>query len=69
MVELGVWQALEVILVVVGLGIVLWLVRRLCRVRTINCPFPVLVAPYTVLAVAYALAFAVLFSLPMAARL
>lgn len=68
-VEIALWQAVELGLVVLGLGIVLWLVVGMCRLRTINCPWPVLAAPYAVLAVIYALAFIALFSLPMGTRL
>lgn len=68
MVELAAWQTIEVALVALGLGAVLWLVHRLCRLRAGDRPAWLLAMPYAVLAAVYTLAFAVVFALPMAAR-
>ena len=60
---------IEMAMVLFGMGVALWLVWRLCHSRTTAYPHLILAAPYVALAVAYALAFAVVFTLPMATRL
>lgn len=62
------WQALEITMVLVGLAISVWAIRRICNATTVNCPRSLAAAPYIVLAALYAVVFVILFALPMVTR-
>ncbi len=62
------WVALEIILVVIGLGMSIWALRRVCNARRIVCPGQPAAIPYICLAVFFALALMWLFALPMVTR-
>ncbi|TFH47728.1 MAG: 4Fe-4S binding protein [Lysobacterales bacterium] len=66
--NLGMWQSLEAGLVVLGFGITLWAVRRICGVTKHNCPRLLAAAPYALLAGVYAAVFIIIFLLPMVTR-
>ncbi len=62
------WVALEIILVLIGLGMSIWAVRRVCGARRIVCPRQPAAIPYMGLAVFFALVLMWLFALPMISR-
>jgi len=66
--NLVLWQGLEIGLIVVGLAITAWAIRRICASARIGSPRPLAALPYAGLAGLYAAAFIVLFALPMATR-
>ncbi|MDP1713312.1 MAG: 4Fe-4S binding protein [Anaerolineales bacterium] len=66
--NLWLWQVLEIGLVVVGLIISVWAIRRICGAAKGNCPRPLATAPYMMLAILYAAVFIALFALPMVTR-
>lgn len=63
-----IWQMLEIALVLGGLAISIWVVRRICASGKLSCPLPLAAAPYIILSVIYAVAFIWLFVLPMVTR-
>jgi len=63
-----IWQALEIAMVFIGLAISVWAIRRICGTAKINCSRPLAAAPYMLLALFYAVVFAIIFVLPMVAR-
>lgn len=66
--SLWLWHALEIALVLLGLALAVWSVRRICAAGKVRCAQPLAAAPYLILAALYAAAFIVVFALPMAGR-
>ena len=62
------WVALEIFLVLVGLGMSIWALRSVCNARRIVCPGQPAAIPYVGLAVFFAIALMWLFALPMLTR-
>lgn len=62
------WLALEISLVLIGLGMSVWSLRGVCNARRIVCPQQPAAIPYIGLAVLFAATFILLFSLPMVTR-
>jgi polyferredoxin len=62
------WFALEISLVLIGLGISVWSLRGVCNARRIICPKQPAAIPYVVLAVLFASTYILLFTLPMVTR-
>jgi ferredoxin len=63
------WVALEIILVLIGLGMSVWALRRVCSARRIVCPGQPAAIPYMGLAVFFASVLMWLFALPMVTRM
>lgn len=63
-----IWKVLEISLVLGGLLISIWAIRRICASGKLSCPQSLAAAPYVVLSVIYAVAFIWLFALPMVMR-
>jgi hypothetical protein len=66
--NIGLWQAMEIGLVMIGLALSVWAIRSICGSAKINCPRPMAAAPYLILAGLYAATFITLFALPMITR-
>ncbi len=62
------WVALEIILVLIGLGMSIWALRSVCNARRVICPRQPAAIPYMGLAVFFAFALMWLFALPMLTR-
>jgi polyferredoxin len=62
------WLALEISLVLIGLGMSIWSLRSVCNARRNVCPQQPAAIPYMGLAVFFAFTFIFLFSLPMVSR-
>jgi polyferredoxin len=62
------WLALEISLVLIGLGMSIWSLRGVCNARRIVCPAQPMAIPYVGLAVLFAFAYILLFILPMVTR-
>lgn len=62
------WLALEIGLVLIGLGMSIWSLCGVCSARRIVCPTQPAAIPYIALAVFFASIFIVLFTLPMVTR-
>ncbi len=62
------WIALEISLVLIGLGISIWSLRSVCTARRVICPRRQALIPYMGLAVFFAVALMWLFALPMLTR-
>lgn len=62
------WLSLEIILVLIGLGMSIWALRGVCNTRRIVCPQQPAALPYIGLAVLFASAYILLFTLPMVTR-
>jgi hypothetical protein len=62
------WLALEISLVLLGLGISIWSLRSVCNARRLVCPGQPAAIPFIGLAVLFAFAYIVLFVLPMVTR-
>ena len=62
------WVALEIILVLIGLGMSIWALRSVCSARRVICPRQPAAIPYLGLAVFFAVALMWLFALPMLTR-
>ena len=67
--SLWLWPAIELALVLLGLALAAWSVRRICAAGKVKCAQPLAAAPYLLLAALYAAAFIVVFALPMAGRM
>jgi hypothetical protein len=63
------WVALEIILVLIGLGISIWALRSVCTARRVICPQRPAAIPYMGLAVFFAVALMWLIALPMLTRI
>lgn len=66
--NLGLWQGVEIGLVIVGFAMTVWAIRFICRSAKISCPRPVAMAPYLILAILYTAIFITFFILPMVTR-
>jgi polyferredoxin len=66
--SLWLWHAIEIALVLLGLVVAVWSVRRICAAGKVNCARSLAAVPYLVLAVLYAALFIAVFALPMAGR-
>jgi polyferredoxin len=62
------WLALEISLVLIGLGMSIWSLRGICKTRRIVCPTQPAAIPFIGLAVLFAFAYILLFILPMVSR-
>lgn len=62
------WLALEISLVLIGLGMSIWSLRGVCNARRIVCPQQPAAIPYIGLAVIFASIYMLLFTLPMITR-
>lgn len=62
------WLALEIILVLIGLGMSIWALRGVCNARRVVCPQQPAAIPYIGLAVLFASIYFLLFTLPMVTR-
>ncbi len=63
------WVALQLVLLLIGLGMSVWGLRRVCSARRIVCPGQPAAIPYMALAVFFALVLGWLFALPMLTRM
>ena len=63
------WLALEISLVLIGLGMSIWSLRGICKTRRIVCPSQPAAIPYMGLAAIFASTYILLFILPMVGRL
>ncbi len=62
------WLALEISLILIGLGMSIWSLRGVCNARRIVCPRQPAAIPYVGLAVLFAFTYILLFTLPMVSR-
>jgi polyferredoxin len=62
------WLALQISLILMGLGMSIWSLRGVCNARRIVCPRQPAAIPYIGLAVLFASIFILLFTLPMVTR-
>ena len=64
----GLWQGVEIGLVIIGFAISAWAIRTICQTAKISCPRSVAAMPYFVLTGLYTVTFITLFALPMVTR-
>jgi polyferredoxin len=62
------WLALEISLVLIGLGMSIWSLRGICQTRRIVCPRQPAAIPFMGLAMLFAFTYILLFILPMVTR-
>jgi hypothetical protein len=62
------WLALQISLVLIGLGMSIWSLRGVCSARRNVCPRQPAAIPYIGLAVLFAFIYILLFALPMVTR-
>ncbi len=69
MLGLAIWRGLQFGLLVVGVALSLWTLRRLCAAQASRCPSRWRLLPYAILTAAFAIGFALILSFPMVTRL